>query len=416
MLINKIYEIDSCYDIELSIKRESKLEFKLCFDDEKKPEALVFITPGLGGDADDNYREHLAQTIASDLNVAVVSVNYHCIGNRPQTGSTFYLDEIDKLILNAATQAAGIKLPYSVDKIQNYDQINEVFNLINQILNERKRKEILNLDFFLHLHMSLQPTKNEYQNFGIMQAQDLINVALYLKKNAPFDTMGGSIPVIMIGSSHGGYLSHLAAKIAPWLIDGVIDNSSYARHRWKLIGFGKEIDFIEYSEFSSFAFPHINLHCSSKTFWTSNSSSPYFFSPARRMIRNILEPSHLQIQSTYPKPYYVSYHSFYDRRIAPPEDKIELYDIFQKYHFDAKLYMIKEQSQIDGKFIKSLDHGMGMSIKTLIKKELPIMLEKIKNNPKKEYKDKSISYPCEDLLYNFTQKEDKIFLEIKGNK
>ncbi|MBZ7951076.1 DUF2920 family protein [Campylobacter sp. LH-2024] len=416
MLINKIYEIDSCDDIELSIKRESKLEFKLCFNDEKKSEALVFITPGLGGDADDNYREHLAQIIASDLNVAVVSVNYHCIGNRPQTGSTFYLDEIDKLILDATTQAADIKLPYSVDKIQNYDQINEVFNLINQILNERKRKEILNLDFFLHLHMSLQPTKNEYQNFGIMQAQDLINVALYLKKNAPFDTMGGGIPVIMIGSSHGGYLSHLAAKITPWLIDGVIDNSSYARHRWKLIGFGKEIDFIEYSEFSSFAFPHINLHCSSKTFWTSNSSSPYFFSPARRMIRNILEPSHLQIQSTYPKPYYVSYHSFYDRRIAPPEDKIELYDIFQKYHFDAKLYMIKEQSQIDGKFIKSLDHGMGMSIKTLIKKELPIMLEKIKNNPKKEYKDKSISYPCEDLLYNFTQKEDKIFLEIKGNK
>ncbi len=35
-----------------------------------------------------------------------------------------------------------------------------------------------------------------------MQAQDLLNVALYLKKHAPFDTMGG-IPVIMIGSSHG---------------------------------------------------------------------------------------------------------------------------------------------------------------------------------------------------------------------
>lgn len=417
MQINRIYEIDSCDDVELDIKRESKLEFKLCFDDEKKLEALVFITPGLGGDADDNYREHLAQTIASDLNVAVVSVNYHCIGNRPQTGSTFYLDEIDKLILDATTQAAGIKLPYSVDKIQNYDQMSEIFHFINQTLIKGKKEGKFRLDYFLNLHVSLQPAKNEYQNFGIMQAQDLINVALYLKKNAPFDTMGGGIPVIMIGSSHGGYLSHLAAKIAPWLINGVIDNSSYAKFLWKLVGFGKEIDFMQYSEFDTFKFfDHICVRCSSKTFWTSNSSSPYFFSPARRMIRNILEPNHLQIQSAYPKPYYVSYHSFYDRRIAPPEDKIELYGIFQKYYFDAKLYMIKDQSQIDGKFIKSLDHGMGMSIKTLIKKELPIMLEKIKNNPKKEYKDKSISYPCEDLLYSFTQKEDKIFLEIKGNK
>ncbi|MGH2327735.1 DUF2920 family protein [Campylobacter taeniopygiae] len=414
MLINKIYEIDSCDDVELNIKRESKLEFKLCFDDEKKPEALVFITPGLGGDADDNYREHLAETIARDLNVAVVSVNYHCIGNRPQTGSTFYMDEIDKLILDATTQAAGIKLPYSVDKIQNYERINEILNLINQYLNQKKREGLLNTNFYLNLHVSLQPTKNEYQNFGIMQAQDLINTALYLKKNAPFDTKG--ISVIMIGSSHGGYLSHLAAKIAPWLIEGVIDNSSYTKFLWKLVGFGKEIDYTKYAEFGDLnLFKHICICCSTKTFWTSNSSSPYFFSPARRMIRNILEPSHLEIQSFYPKPYYVSYHSFYDKRIAPPEDKIELYDIFKKYHFDAKLYMIKDQDQIDGKFIKSLAHGMDMSIKTLIKKELPIILEKIKKNPKKEYKDKSISYPCEDLLYKFTQKEDKILLEVERN-
>ncbi|EIJ4040935.1 DUF2920 family protein [Campylobacter jejuni] len=413
MIVNKTYEIDSCDDVELSIKRESKLEFKLCFDDEKEIKALVFIIPGLGGDADENYREHLAEFVAGEFNVAVASVNYHCIGNRPQTGSTFYLDDIDKLILKASCEAIDIKLPYDVDKIQNYEQMSEIFHFINNQIVEGKQKGDFAPNYFLNLHVSLQPVKNEYQNFGVMQAQDLLNVALYLKKNAPFDTMGGGIPVIMIGSSHGGYLAHLAAKIAPWLVDGVIDNSSYAKFLWKLVGFGKEIDFMQYSEFDTFKFfDHICVRCSSKTFWTSNSSSPYFFSPARRMIRNILEPTHLQIQSTYPKPYYVSYHSFYDRRIALPEDKIELYDIFQKYHFDAKLYMIKEQSQIDGKFIKSLDHGMGMSIKTLISKEFPSMLEKIKQNPKKDYKEKCISYPCEDLLYQFSQKDNKISLKI----
>ncbi|TKX31678.1 DUF2920 family protein [Campylobacter aviculae] len=415
MLMSKTYEIDSCDDVELSIKRESKLEFKLCFDDERKPQALVFIIPGFGGDANENYRDHLAETIASDLNVAVVGVNYHCVGNRPQTGSTFYLDEIDKLILDATTQAAGIKLPYSVDKIQNYDQMSEIFHFINQTLIEGKKEGRFRMDYFLNLHASLKPTKNEYQNFGIMQAQDLINVVLYLKNNAPFDTMGGGIPVIMIGSSHGGYLSHLAAKIAPWLIDGVIDNSSYAKFLWRLVGFGKEIDFMRYSEFNTFDFfQHIKVFCSTKTFWTSNSSSPYFFSPARRMIRNILEPSHLEVCAKFPSTHYVSYHSFYDKKIAPPEDKRELYDFLKNNEFDAKLYMIKDENQIDGKFIKSLEHGMGMSIKTLIKKELPIMLEKIKKYPKKECKDKSISYPCEELLYTFTQKEDKIFLEIKN--
>ncbi|MBZ7961921.1 DUF2920 family protein [Campylobacter molothri] len=413
MQINRIYEIDSCDDVELGIKRESKLEFKLWYDDEKKPEALIFFIQGIGSDCHDKMLNFIAQNLIQKLNIAFAGVNYHCIGNRPQTGSTFYLDEIDKLILDATTQAAGIKLPFSMDKIQNYDQMGIFFHCINQALIKGKKEGKFRLDYFLNLHISLQPKKNEYQNFGIMQAQDLINVALYLKKNAPFDTMGGSIPVIMIGSSHGGYLSHLAAKIAPWLIDGVIDNSSCAKFLWKLVGFGKEIDFIKYSEFDTFKFfEHICIHCSTKTFWTSNSSSPYFFSPARRMIRNILEPSHLQIQSTYPKPYYVSYHAIKDQFYSL-EEKITLYKYLNDLGFDAKLNSITKISQIDGKFIKNLEHGMGIPVKLLIKKEFPIMLEKIKNNPKKEYKDKSISYPCEDLLYNFTQKEDKIFLEIK---
>ncbi|MCH5336993.1 MAG: DUF2920 family protein, partial [Campylobacter sp.] len=32
MIINQNYEIKSCDDVELEVKRESKLEFRLCFD------------------------------------------------------------------------------------------------------------------------------------------------------------------------------------------------------------------------------------------------------------------------------------------------------------------------------------------------------------------------------------------------
>lgn len=224
---------------------------------------------------------------------------------------------------------------------------------------------------------------------------------------------GGGIPVIMIGSSHGGYLAHLAAKIAPWLIDGVIDNSSYAKFLWRLVGFGKEIDFMRYYCFGTANFfKHIFIYCSDKTFWTSNSSLNNFFSVPRRMIRYILEPKHLEIQSSYPKPYYTSYHSFYDKEIAPPDEKLELYKYLKQFGFDTELYMIKNPDQVDGKFIKSLEHGMGMSMKTLISKEFPLMLEKIKQNPKKDCKEKCISYPCEDLLYQFREKDDKMSLKI----
>lgn len=411
MIVSKAYEIDSCDDVELGIKRESKLEFKLWYDDEKTPEALVFVVQGMGDDI--SSIQYVGDYMVRQFNTAVVGVNYHCIGNRPQTGSSFFMDDIDKLILKASCEAADIKLPYDVDKIQDYKQMSEIFHFVNNQIIEGKQKGNFTPNYFLNLHVSLQPTKNEYQNFGIMQAQDLLNVALYLKKHAPFDTMGGGIPVIMIGSSHGGYLAHLAAKIAPWLIDGVIDNSSYAKFLWRLVGFGKEIDFMRYYCFGTANFfKHIFTYCSDKTFWTSNSSLNNFFSVPRRMIRYILEPKHLEIQSSYPKPYYTSYHSFYDKEIAPPDEKLELYKYLKQFGFDTELYMIKNPDQIDGKFIKSLEHGMGMSMKTLISKEFPLMLEKIKQNPKKDCKEKCISYPCEDLLYQFSEKDDKISLKI----
>ncbi len=43
MLINQTFEIDSCDDVELNIKRTSKLEYRISYDDEKEIKAIVFI-------------------------------------------------------------------------------------------------------------------------------------------------------------------------------------------------------------------------------------------------------------------------------------------------------------------------------------------------------------------------------------
>nr|WP_251824276.1 DUF2920 family protein [Campylobacter jejuni] len=39
-----------------------------------------------------------------------------------------------------------------------------------------------------------------------------------------------------------------------------------------------------------------------------------------------------------------------------------------------------DENKIDGKFIKNLDHGCGIPDKALFRKELPLMLEKSKEN------------------------------------
>ena len=308
MLVDGSYEILSCDDVELGIKRSSALSFYACYDDVKEAKALLVIISGFGEDSDSGYRTHLMRSMVESYDVACISVDYHCIGNRPQLGAKFGLDDIDRAILIRELAKIGITLPIDLKIVDNYDKTCVLLKSLNEEITIRKESGVLPDDFSLDISMTMLPTKNEYQNFGVMQAMDVLNAVLYTKKyinSAKFE----HLPVIMVGSSHGGYLAHMCAKIAPWLVDGVIDNSSYAIFLWKLIGFGKEIDFTRFFGCGTGnLYENLNLYFCDKTYWTLNDKSPYYFSDAREEIRNILNLDHLTVQSSYKKPIYVSYH------------------------------------------------------------------------------------------------------------
>ncbi|MCV3508086.1 DUF2920 family protein [Campylobacter sp. CNRCH_2016_3089] len=413
MLKNETYFINSCDDVELNIKRESKLEFKLTYDDSKEIEAIVCVIQGLGSDISEPMLNFNMKYFAMNYNVAVLSVNYHCIGNRPQTGAKFFLDNIDKLIFDASLKAIDIEIPYDISKLNTFEEFHPAMDYLNKEIQKKKDSWEFDKDYYLDLSVSLQPTKNEYQNFGIMQATDILNALLYIRKNSPFKVMGGGIKHILVGSSRGGYLANLCAKLAPWLVDVVIDNSSNALlgDLWRIIGFGKEIDYIKYPSFDTFYFfKNIKLCCFDKTIWTSNTSSFNYFSNARRMIRDILVKDHLNTQAKYPKPKYIFYHSKFDIDLAPPQDKEDLVEILKELNFNVYFCMIKDEKQIDGKFIKNLTHGMGIPMKLLIKKHLPqILQEPLKDKTCK----KEISYKCDDLIYTFKEENEQIILSVK---
>lgn len=63
MLQSKTYKIKSCDDEELGIKRDSLLEFKLDYDDEKEMKALFFFINGIRATDYASYEAHLAEFI-----------------------------------------------------------------------------------------------------------------------------------------------------------------------------------------------------------------------------------------------------------------------------------------------------------------------------------------------------------------
>ncbi|KAK0019834.1 DUF2920 family protein [Campylobacter jejuni] len=208
MIINQIYSIDFCDDVELNIKRGSKLEFRLTYDDSKEIEAIVCIISGLGGDIDDNL--YIEEYCARNYNVAVLSVNYHCIGNRPQTGASFYINELDRLILKTSLEAIGIQLPVDMQNLKTYDEFYCVVDFVNKFIEKLKKEKELSEDYCLYLSVGLEPTKNEYQNYGIMQAMDIINAILYININLPFKVSNMST-VSRMGGGYKDYINRCFA-------------------------------------------------------------------------------------------------------------------------------------------------------------------------------------------------------------
>lgn len=387
-LIRESSSIRSSYDFELSIKRENDVVYNYTYPKNKKVEGIVFVIPGFGEDTNSEYSQMLRDHVASKFNVIAVSVIYHCFYSRLSNGATQFLDQSDQDMLIRNVKHFNIT---SVPK-----DLNEILFTINNKVQTLKDNGELADNISVFQTMTLQPKNNEYQNFGILQALDHINVLKDIRKKQ-FSFID-KYPTILMGSSHGGYIANLMAKIIPNAVDCVIDNSSYIKPPLNYI-VGKENDFLS-PEFVISYGKNVFVHLFTKTMWTKDENSFYHFSKDRYDIRDLSNKTHnekaAKISNSNTK--YISYHSVTDA-IAPYEDKKGFYEQLSELGFDVKLKSISESSEIDGSFIKSLKHGLDMSIKQLANKELPDAL-KIKSDSS-EHSIESISYQCESENYNF---------------
>ncbi len=276
---------------------------------------------------------------------------------------------------------------------------------LSEIMTELKMLNRLPYDFEERLSATFIPLNGDYQNYGIMAAIDHINALKDLVKRFP---KLADLPKIYGGGSYGGYLSLLIAKIAPWYVDGVIDNSGSALPPLNYI-LGREMEH-SYGDYYE-DFPHNRIIFFLKTHWTRKENSPYFFNNENYFIRTLLNKDHLILQSQKNKNIiYVSYHSDKDP-LTPANFKQQTMQILKILGYDVSLNLIDE-NKIDGKFIKNLDHGCGIPDKALFRKELPLMLEKLQKR-KSFMQENSISYPCGNKVFIFKDVGDKFELVIK---
>ncbi|HHD0453681.1 TPA: DUF2920 family protein [Campylobacter coli] len=402
MLINQIFEIDSCDDVELNIKRTSKLEYRISYDDEKEMKAIVFIIGGYGVNANIYFLDSYRNYIAKKFDVVAVNVFYHCFCQR--RSDVLKYDASIKFLQEDLENLSKVLIKFNIDiRNLNFDNALEYCHYLDQYITTLKSQGKLKQSYQVEFTSAFIPPNGDYQNFGIMAAIDHINVLKDLVKKFPNFK---NLPKIYGGGSYGGYLSLLIAKIAPWYVDAVIDNSGSALPPLRYI-IGRDLNSCDY------VYNGVNALIGGflKTHWTRKENSPYFFNNENYIIRSLLNKDHLILQSQKNQNIiYVNYHSLKDPS-TPAEYKVQMCDILKILGYDITLYLIDE-SKIDGKFIKNLEHGCGISDKALFRKELPLMLEKLQGR-KFLIQENSISYPCGNKVFTFKDVRDKFELEIK---
>ncbi|MFG5140334.1 DUF2920 family protein [Campylobacter lari] len=402
MLKNETYFIDSCDDVELNIKRESKLEYRITYDDSKQMKAIVFIIGGYGANANIHFLESYRNFIAKKFDVVTVNVFYHCFCQRRSdvekysATTTFMEDDLPHL------KIALENLNINTSNLNTYNAW-QYYEYLNQVISSLKGQNLVDQNYQAYFTSTFIPPNNEYNNFAIMPAIDHINALKDIMKNYP---QFKSLPKIYGGGSYGGLVALMCAKIAPWCVDGVIDNSGATLPPLQYF-LGKELNKEDYT----FRDPNTIVNCNVKTYWTrKNPNSPYYFADENYLIRALLNKDHLILQAQKNKNIiYTSYHSAKDD-LTPADHKISMIEILKALNYEVDFHLIDEKD-IDGKFIKNLTHGCGIPDKALFNKELPIMLEKLKDKTFSMKKD-SISYPCKNKVFTFKDENDKFVLEI----
>jgi hypothetical protein len=366
-------EIDGPADFELGRPRSAPLEYTATLP-EGPARGLAFLIPGFGGDTDGDYAEALRRHVAQTHGMVAVSVRYHCYGSRPSTGAGIDVDPRDRLML------LGMAMLHKVP-LDNLKDVNDVALRLSAAGVE------------VQARATLRPARGEYQNFGVMQAMDHLAVLGHLlETGVAFDTRR----IVALGSSHGGYIAHMIAKLAPRTLAMVIDNSSYAQPPMDYLGHGEAIEFI-----GTLA-EGVAICCRTESAWThADRLAANFYDRDRDLIRDTAYPGHVastRAAAGEVGTMYRMVNAAVDG-ISSPELKQRQVAVLRALDFDAQLSVIGEE-QLDGKLFKRVVHGLDASLARLF--DMAITDLKPREGGLDGELGASVAYECVDSIYRFT--------------
>lgn len=361
-------------DIELGIPRKEIEAFVVRPREIDAQTPLVVTIPGYGETAGSEYfLGKLNAHVARKYRCPVLSVNFHGISRVPAAHH----------FRNPGELLAVLDLHYGWKSAQQgFDAVMEEFI---QWATERGISRLPE-----SFKQYLQFEYPEYHSFGLLPALDHFRAIAELAKGLEFDPRR----IVLFGSSYGGFIANLMAKIAPNCFSLVVDNSGFSRVR---------IRELLSSEIVGAAIPRplgsgpvkLNFPAAASFPWTLDELSPSYLSDSRLCIRNLLIAGHWLPSATR----HCIFHSAGDNYIAPVEEKDRLVELLRNAGRSVDYHRI-EQSQVDGRVFKTLQHGMDASLRSLFEIAVPDRIPALTSPTNQELRS-LLSFPCGKEVYEF---------------
>lgn len=234
-----------------------------------------------------------------------------------------------------------------------------------------------------------------YVNFGLLPALDHLRVLHDVLRTHAVNKKR----IFALGTSYGGYIALLMAKLAPNSFRLIIDNSGFSGPDdcpETIYGMSCYTDPVVIMTRCPFAF-------------SRDPDSPFHFSDSRRAIRTVGVAGHYGLPSDT---VLHSYHSATDT-VAPIQAKRQTVQEIRRFR-DHDLRLIGE-SDLDGRVFKTLEHGMKASMRGLF--ELSYQRWMADGHAAAAHTDFDLGtrhrLPCGDEDYVLTFGDDGVSLTIE---
>ncbi|MGY3895216.1 DUF2920 family protein [Aeromonas enterica] len=330
-------------DVELGLCGDRQVRYRIhCA--EQAGSGLVVYIPGFGGDLG-AYSEVFCDRVATQHGMAALCVDYFCMRSRPAVGAAISLvpEERERALalLGLPANTPDTALLHALDGLQPAAP--------------------------LRFQGVLVPPDGAYQNFGVMAALDILNAI----EDAMLRYGGNRDNLILVGSSYGGYLAQLVNKFRPGYARGLFDNSSWAEPNLAYV-VGRDIGAVEY-QCSLQGGVELALCVDSP--WRMVAGHPHEFDVDAFIIRSFSASQLDQMAAQGgTQTFCLMVHAIHDP-IAPTEAKLAMARAMLARGFNVELILFDESS-VDGEFIRSMEHGMGLSMLQFFVQGLALLAER----------------------------------------